>query len=145
MSCATCAGSCCAVFEFADPDDPRFEGIEDDNYLRDMLAPIDLIAAAERLDELQIEPFDNKGQHDWSGRSTVQPHRRLMTCRHWDTSTRLCTAYETRPHMCREYPYYGECDYGCGFELTHEQMWDRALRLGGAEAGTPPNIVRAEN
>lgn len=33
------------------------------------------------------------------------------TCKNFDTKTRGCTIYETRPDMCREYPYSEPCDY----------------------------------
>lgn len=34
-------------------------------------------------------------------------------CAYWDPVTRLCTSYETRPQMCREYPYGRPCQH-CG-------------------------------
>lgn len=33
------------------------------------------------------------------------------TCKHWDRDTRLCTVYEQRPYMCREYPYGDKCKF----------------------------------
>lgn len=27
-----------------------------------------------------------------------------FTCKHWDTETKLCGIYETRPEMCQTYP-----------------------------------------
>lgn len=37
------------------------------------------------------------------------------TCKNWDTETRLCTIYETRPQMCRDFPYMDPC-INCGWE-----------------------------
>jgi len=49
-------------------------------------------------------------------------YRHIYTCKHFDTDTRKCTAYESRPKMCSGYPentgheckisgctYYGKC------------------------------------
>lgn len=142
----TCVGSCCAVFPYADPESERFDTLKDAEYLRDMLIPLDLVSAAERLASLGIEPsWVDEAYFDWEGRSIDNPTRRLMTCRHWDTETRLCTAYETRPEMCRNYPYLGSCDYGCSYELTYREKWDYALKTRGPEGGTPYNIERGYN
>lgn len=32
--------------------------------------------------------------------------RPVYSCRHFDAVTRLCTAHEKRPDMCRGYPWY---------------------------------------
>jgi len=40
------------------------------------------------------------------------------TCRCFDPETSLCTIYEARPDMCRNFPWFGECYYpGC----THQK------------------------
>jgi Fe-S-cluster containining protein len=40
------------------------------------------------------------------------------TCRHFDAAAGLCTVYERRPAMCRDYPGYGTpgrtCEH-CGY------------------------------
>jgi Fe-S-cluster containining protein len=47
------------------------------------------------------------------------------TCRHHDTVTGNCTTYETRPRVCRDYPFYGSgyrnrCRYKtCTWEEAH--------------------------
>jgi Fe-S-cluster containining protein len=148
MSCSSCSGACCAVFEFTDPSEPRFAGNGDEaEFLADMLVSLSLVEAAERLAEIGSLPYwGEEPQHDWDGQSLSRTGRRLMTCRHWDRETRLCTVYDQRPSMCREYPYYAsDCDYECGFSLTFKEMWDRALRLNGPEGGTPSNIIRGYN
>lgn len=38
----------------------------------------------------------------------------LFTCKHWDGATRLCTIYERRPQMCRDYPEPGKVCRFCG-------------------------------
>lgn len=113
----TCPGSCCAVFTYLDMDHPRFPTTMDADFISDMLIQLDLVSAAERLTELgpdvQPEFLDESDLFDWEGRLLTDPTRRLMTCRHWDIETRLCTVYEQRPRMCRDYPYGRTCDYGC--------------------------------
>lgn len=146
MSCGKCTGACCAVFEFRDPQLPGWEDVGDGEFIADMLIPLDLVTAAERMERFGAAYWADQVHHDWEGRSIKSPSRRLYTCRHWDEDTKLCGAYESRPTMCAEYPYYADdCDYKCGYKLTFQQMWDRALRLHGAERGTPSNIVRSNN
>lgn len=33
----------------------------------------------------------------------------LYTCRYWNSITKLCTAYDKRPMMCRDFPYGKQC------------------------------------
>lgn len=43
------------------------------------------------------------------------------TCRHFDAVAGLCTVYEQRPAMCRDYPSYGDAGRAClhcGFTQT---------------------------
>jgi len=32
------------------------------------------------------------------------------TCKHFDSETKLCTIYDIRPQMCRDYPENNKCD-----------------------------------
>jgi Fe-S-cluster containining protein len=40
---------------------------------------------------------------------------RYFRCTAWDPETRLCTIYERRPKLCREFPYRDPCPH-CGLE-----------------------------
>ena len=42
------------------------------------------------------------------------PEYDYFTCKNWDPETKLCRTYETRPRMCREYPYARACEF-CGW------------------------------
>lgn len=42
---------------------------------------------------------------------------RQFMCRHFDHETRRCAIHETKPEVCRDYPYDDACDY-CGFMET---------------------------
>jgi len=49
----------------------------------------------------------------------VESHdeNRRFNCRHFDFATFKCTAYESRPKMCRDHPSYdrgSRCDHHCG-------------------------------
>lgn len=81
---ARCTGHCCRRFS-VDLDaltDPK-RNVVDGNYLRDMLVLLD-------------EPPRDAARY-------------LMACRHFDG--RDCTAYSSRPRMCRDYPYGRPCKY----------------------------------
>jgi Fe-S-cluster containining protein len=145
VACGGCTGACCAVFIYPDPADiERFARMEDGAFIADMLIPLDLVSAAERMEKFGFSYWADQSLFDWDGRNLSGDGRRLMTCKHWDQESGLCGVYDNRPMMCREYPYYA-CDYRCGFSLTFEQMWDRVLRIDGPEEGTPPNIIRSNN
>lgn len=85
-------GACCTNFvidldALTDPD----ANIEDGDYIRDML--------------ILGEPTDER--HRWF----------RMECRHFDRETRRCREYESRPVMCRRFPYERPCPFeGCTFE-----------------------------
>jgi len=78
----------------ADPD-----AFADGPYMLDMLIPLNGVQARER--EARFDVLESA------------PDTERFTCRHWDEGTRLCTAYESRPGMCRDYPQ-GACQHGCG-------------------------------
>lgn len=103
-----CTGQCCAVFyvpwhkdELAatTPIDP------DDVTLKQMLIPLTRREVRARRAKFGISPTtlgeDTEGH--W------------YKCRHWDEDTRLCTIYDSRPTMCRDFPYARKCDYGCDY------------------------------
>lgn len=60
------------------------------------------------------------GQHEvgWSPEAPIldpapEGHH-YYTCKNFDVTTNNCRAYETRPAMCRDYPYGNPCRYqGC--------------------------------
>jgi Fe-S-cluster containining protein len=37
----------------------------------------------------------------------------FYTCKNFDTATRNCTVYESRPPMCSRYPHYGDASRKC--------------------------------
>lgn len=90
--------------------------VEDGDQLVDMLIPLTQDEAVARRDRLG-GPDGTLADRDW------------FTCRHWDETTRLCTIYPQRPHMCRDYPYEAECEHGCGYRLPRLQRFARQLRL----------------
>jgi Fe-S-cluster containining protein len=67
--------------------------------------------------------------------------RPLYACRHWDTVTRLCTVYDARPWLCRDYPYTMACHHtGCTYRKGVDFYVEQAHRdwetLNGQEATT---------
>lgn len=44
-------------------------------------------------------------------------------CSAWDSSTRLCTAHESRPPICRDYPWYGKAPYVGAFASVRCAFW----------------------
>jgi len=103
-----CPGWCCAAFywprtlaDMKKHPDAGYDGPQ----IRDMLVPLTPKEARERH-----ERFSGKkvAAFSWKHRG----HH--FTCKNWDEETRLCKVYETRPQMCRDYPYGQECQHGCG-------------------------------
>lgn len=110
----TCAGACCAVFpmhleqtQFAMRKGRQKRDIE---YIADMLIPLTRRQALARSRRLGYGDPPKYGKNYG-----------LFTCRHWDEQTRLCTAYDERPDMCRDYPYVGRsCERGCGYKIDQK-------------------------
>lgn len=93
---------------------------EEQAYILDMLVPLTRRQALTRSRRLGY-PDPPKYGKDYD----------LFTCRHWDEATRLCTAYEQRPWMCRDYPYGRTCERACGYEQPKQDSqkdweWDEA-------------------
>ncbi|KKK79505.1 hypothetical protein LCGC14_2832790, partial [marine sediment metagenome] len=41
----------------------------------------------------------------------AQSEMHFYTCRHFDKESGDCAIYETRPRMCKDYPYRGTCGH----------------------------------
>ena len=97
----TCHGGCCARFDVAVGNKwvtlPELrarleagERVQDGEYIAAMLIPLE----------------------DWDPEGDEPPK---FTCLHWDPGTGLCTEYEARPQMCRDYGTEAKrCVHGCG-------------------------------
>lgn len=107
---ADCNGDCCVAFRVPFTLVDLAEGnvgdmdVEEARMLADMLEPLTL--AETRLRQLDfirgvIPVFDESDEGF------------LYKCKNWDEETRLCTIYEDRPPMCRDFPYGKPCRYGC--------------------------------
>lgn len=101
-----CTGHCCRRFtiDLGLLTHPEARVVEGD-YIRDMVVP--------------LEPTEDDDD------------RWYCTCRHFDG--RDCTAYESRPPMCKDYPYGRSCTYdGCTLkEREHAQEEAAASGLAG--------------
>ena len=107
-----CTGACCACFAVRAGFFERSTELPDGFFMLDMLVSLSPDEATKRMEDLGITwettaqeaeaPVDfSAWEPDGNGRVL------LFTCRHWDTETRLCRAYDERPAMCRDYPYPG--------------------------------------
>ena len=120
---SSCSGKCCSVFNYpASPDQlrQRSEGREgfwhdQDRFLADMLITLTADEAVERARRFEVTPPEGFDLVAWAEMG------QLYTCRHWDEETRLCTVYEDRPEMCREYPYAGRCQHDCNCDFVMPQ------------------------
>jgi Fe-S-cluster containining protein len=89
--------------------------------IADMLIEITPAEAAARLEAAgAVLPEDeNLNMVKWAeGIEQAGGHYPLYTCRHWDPQTKLCTVYDERPAMCRDYPYDGRCNADCACSYT---------------------------
>lgn len=83
-----CTGHCCRSFPVCGttPEewaDPKWYGTKQDGaYISDMLIHL-----------------GHNGKQDY------------YTCRHFNPDTGDCKQYESRPAMCRDYPYGSECEH----------------------------------
>lgn len=65
----------------------------------------------------------------WHPMYEVEDHtKQRFSCDAFDTDTRLCTAHEDRPPVCRDYPWYGREPDGryiparCSFNADYRTM-----------------------
>lgn len=124
---AKCPGGCCAVFWL-----PREvpEGVADREFILDMRIELTPEQASERWAKFvgSAQPVAMKR----SATEVTAPgvERPAYTCRHWDEQTRLCTVYDQRPMICRDYPYGQPCSHGCDYQVDDETV----VRYAGSDA-----------
>lgn len=117
--------------------------------------PVDVMIVAQMIIPL--------GAHNWSPQ-TGKPYAddgqgdRLghhYTCKHLDDATGNCRIYETRPEVCRKYPYgrpcgYTECTWDAaraghvnenGQEMTMQELAEKAAKA--AELNAQMQVVEA--
>jgi Fe-S-cluster containining protein len=97
------------------------EGMRDGEVIAEMVVPLSVSEANERL-----ERFGSDREY------TSESEGHVYTCRHFDDETRLCTIYERRPEMCRDYPYghNGGCEYECGYRAPVDVVGKWTLLTG---------------
>lgn len=127
-----CTGNCCEEFTISlGPtvevilDKLRNGNMIDGAYIADMLVPIRALTVGARTPSGAIiteEEVRDAPGNCWGW---------VFTCRHFDKTNRVCTAYEERPQMCREFPYGRACPYGDKCE------WDK-----GRAGQYPPKWYR---
>lgn len=104
MSCNGCTGKCCAVFHFtrAHNEWDDVSALRDGELLKSILVPL-----TQEEGDARAAKF---GFH-----ATCVGN--LYMCNKWDEDTGLCTIYDERPEMCKDYPYARGCAHqGCGYE-----------------------------
>ena len=117
----SCTGQCCERFFL--PRSPLELWTQYEDWLiAGMSSELDIDKIAP-----MVTPLEQEGSGYW------------YSCKHFDTETRLCKIYESRPNMCRDYPYDSPCRY-CGLENEDYQSrevlpeggvgFDR-LKMGG--------------
>lgn len=105
-----CLGGCCERFTMNHTPEQRAKSISAEEhgeiYWMDNMADIehcwkellrDSYSPIQYIHDMIIElPADDNGT-------------RWYTCRHWNKETRLCMEYESRPGLCRDFPYGKKC------------------------------------
>lgn len=100
-----CTGACCVAFPLSTSWArliDRWPYYEDGDLIANMLQALTPEDAADR-----------RAQHGAAPIPDVDLERDHYGCRHWNTETRLCNAYDERPGMCRSYPDHAACEH-CG-------------------------------
>ncbi len=115
-----CTGACCTRFAFTGKGTTPEEIVgfirengRDGAQIADMILPLyPLIPGAEY-------PTGNVVLEKPVGGGWV------FTCKHFNLETRDCGIYESRPEMCREYPYRSPCEHGerCTWSLGRAGKW----------------------
>lgn len=109
-----CTGHCCEMFTLPfGPDELTARCASEDRKLVDGEIIRDMV--------VYLGPTDkHPGDGTPLGRTVY-----LYTCRHFDRERHDCRIYETRPRMCREYPYGKRCLYpACTWAAAREGRVD---------------------
>lgn len=116
-----CTGHCCRAFTLPYPYDvmqARASEIQDGEFIADMIRPLD-----------HGPEWDPTRPGHW------------YTCRHLDTETGDCRAYEQRPWMCSEYPYGRQCEHpGCTWTNAATETRRDRLRVLSDHEGEPVEV-----
>lgn len=104
-----CTGNCCNEFVMTIGDSVEairtrlLTNVYDGHFIADMLIPIRPLVAGSKLPNGDVLKAEDVGTRciGW-----------VFTCKHFDREKRACTVYESRPNMCREYPYGKPCEHG---------------------------------
>lgn len=95
-----CIGKCCSEFSLI--------GDTKEDYVKD---GIDGDEESAFIGEMLI----------YIGQDGENPEWPTYTCKYWDTKSSLCTVYDKRPQMCRDYPNGEPCEWeGCGYDPSKE-------------------------
>lgn len=110
-----CQGDCCVAFKVPFTLQELTEGNVEDNDVEEAMV------MAEMLDPITVEEANWRQEELVKGNPTEfteADEGHLFMCKKWDEETRLCTDYENRPDMCRDFPYGKSCRYGCSCKGT---------------------------
>lgn len=124
-ACRTCDGRCCALFTYTIPLEQVADRYaagesshpEHDLQLLELLYPLTYDEALERGVKYGITGLFGEGLGIGN-----PPENGYYSCRAWDEETRLCAIYDTRPQMCRGYPYGRGCQHGCGYDVDEDTL-----------------------
>jgi Fe-S-cluster containining protein len=110
----TCGGYCCERFQIPNRNYGWYEN-EEKTYSLEGLKRIVGDGTTCRPEDKQIlEMVIYLGYSDVNGNGDRDPTKsHWFTCKNFDTVTRLCKIYETRPIMCRS--YNESCRQACGY------------------------------
>lgn len=108
----SCDGRCCVAFSLNAGARERLQrqtetNAESEFLLAMLVGPLTAEQVAERWAGLG-EGY----QPPWPYEHTEG--KEAFSCKHWNTESHLCSVYESRPRMCRDYPY-GEACIFCGW------------------------------
>ena len=135
----TCDGRCCCVFPLSwgvTGEDGISTWLDEGHtteeraFIADMLIPLNKFEATQRWADMgYTEPL-----------SLLDDDRPLWTCRHWNTETRLCDAYDQRPLLCSTFPYETACHHkGCEYRQPISYLVRRAQGEWDQLGGTAPS------
>jgi len=113
--------------EFAEGTDP------DDKTVRDMVIPLTHRQAVARARKFGVPITIRK--------HLKGPMTRWYACRHWDEETRLCSIYDRRPMICRDFPYGDPCRYGCSCTVAPDVAAKWAAWRVELDDDVPPESV----
>lgn len=106
-----CKGHCCERFYLPFSPEELAKYVEDKEHLTHRYNNEEVAQVAGMVEYLGASKLDANKEIPYYAKQNSDYLNHWYRCKNHNTETGDCMIYETRPPMCRGFPYEGECEY----------------------------------